>query len=81
MDVIQFYHNIGGAGHNFSTRIRPGQKLVEHFNKLTIELHDIDKNHNQECIILRQKYFDDEDQRNITVDIEYHDTEFTNIIK
>ena len=73
MDVIQFYHYRGGAGHNFSTRIRPSQKLVEHLNKLTIELHDIDKNHNQECIILRQKYFNDEDQRNTTVEIEYVD--------
>ena len=35
----------------------------------------------QECIILRQKYFDDEDRRNTTVDIEYHDTDFTNTIR
>ena len=81
VDVLQFYHNRGGAGPSFSTRIRPSHKLVEHFNKLTVELHDIDKHHNQECIILRQKYFDDEDQRNTTVDIEYDDTEFIDTIR
>ena len=81
MDVLQFYHNRGGAGPSFSTRIRPSQTLVEHFNKLTVELHDIDKHHNQECIILRQKYFDDEDQRKTTVDIEYDDIDFINTIR
>ena len=36
VDVLQFYHNRGGAGPSFSTRIRPSHKLVEHFNKLTV---------------------------------------------
>ena len=78
LGVLNNYNDRLGAWPSFSTRIRPGQKLVEHFNKLTVELHDINKHHNQECIILRQKYFDEEDQRNTTVDIEYDDTEFTN---
>ena len=78
--VLNHYKERSGTGPSFSTRIRLSQKLVEHFNKLTVQLQDIYKHHNQECIILRQKYFDDEDQRNNTVDIEYHDTEFTNTI-
>jgi len=81
LGVLNHYNERSGTGPSFSTRIRPSQKLVEHFNKLTVELHDIDKHHNQECIILRQKYFDDEDRRNTTVDIEYHDTDFTNTIR
>ena len=81
LEVLQFYHDRTGLGRNFSTRIRPSHKLVEHFQKLTIDLHDIDKHHNQECIVLRQKYYDEEDNRNTTKDIEYQDSEFTNIIR
>ena len=81
LGVLNHYNDKSGAGPSFSTRIRPSQKLVEYFNKLTVELHDIDKHHNQECIILRQKYFDDQDQRNTTVDLKYHDTDFTNTIR
>ena len=50
--------------------------LLDHFrelfDKLTIDLHDIDTHANEECIILHDKYVDDPDDDTIRK-IEYND--------
>ena len=66
---------------SYTTRIRPSERLTDHFNRLTIELHDIDKHHKEDCIILREKFYDEEDDRNTTIDIEYKDNDYTNTIR
>ena len=36
LGVLNHYNERSGTGPSFSTRIRPSQTLVEHFNKLTV---------------------------------------------
>ena len=79
--IVTFYNDRTGAGRSYTTRIRPSERLTDHFRRLTIDLHDIDKHHNEECIILRQKFYDEEDNRSTTVDIEYEDNDYTNTIR
>ena len=81
LDVLPHYNDRTGAGRSFSTRIRPSNKLRAIFSNLTIELHEIDTNYQQECVILREKYFDEQDNRSTNLDIEYTDTEYTNTIR
>ena len=79
--TMEDYNDRTGAGRSFSTRIRPSNKLRAIFSNLTIELHEIDTNYQQECVILREKYFDEQDNRSTNIDIEYADTEYTNTIR
>ena len=81
LEVLPHYNDRTGAGRSYTTRIRPSERLTDHFRRLTIELHDIDKHHKEECIILRQKFYDEEDNRSTTIDIEYKDNDYTNIIR
>jgi len=48
-----------GQGRSYTTRIRHSQSLRDLFNKLIIDLHDIDTHANEECIILHDKYLGD----------------------
>ena len=48
-----------GQGRSYTTRIRHSQSLRDLFNKLTIDLHDINTHANEECIILHDKYLGD----------------------
>ena len=81
LEVLPHYNDRTGAGRSYTTRIRPSERLTDHFRRLTIDLHDIDKHNNEECIILRQKFYDEEDDRSTTVDIEYQDNDYTNTIR
>jgi len=81
LDVLTYYHSNSGAGRSFTTRIRPSQKLQEHYAKLTVSLFDIDLNYLWECIILREKFIDENDKISTTYDIEYDDTELTNRLR
>jgi hypothetical protein len=81
LEVLSHYNDRTGTGRSYTTRIRPSERLTDHFRRLTIDLHDIDKHHNEECIILRQKFYDEEDNRSTTIDIEYEDNDYTNTIR
>jgi hypothetical protein len=81
LEVLSHYNDRTGTGRSYITRIRPSERLTDHFRRLTIDLHDIDKHHNEECIILRQKFYDEEDNRSTTIDIEYEDNDYTNTIR
>ena len=81
LDVLSHYNDRTGAGRSFSTRIRPSNKLRAIFSNLTIELHEIETNYQQECVIRREKYFAEQDNRSTNIDIEYTDTEYTNTIR
>ena len=81
LEVLPHYNDRTGAGRSYTTRIRPSERLTDHFNRLTIELHDIDKHHKEDCIILREKFYDEEDNRSTMVDIEYEDNDYTNTIR
>ena len=81
LEVLPHYNDRTGAGRSYTTRIRPSERLTDHFRRLTIDLHDIDKHHKEECIILRQKFYDEEDNRSTTIDIEYKDNDYTNTIR
>jgi len=59
---------------SYTTRIRHTQALRELFDKLTIDLHDIDTHANEECIILHDKYVEDPDNDTIRK-IEYSDND------
>jgi len=48
-----------GQGRSYTTRIRHSQSLRDLFNKLIIDLHDIDTHANEECIIFHDKYLGD----------------------
>ena len=65
VEELPHYHSSGGTGRNYTTRIRHTEALTELFNKLTLDLYDIDTHSNEECIILHDKYVDDpEDDTN-----------------
>ena len=48
-----------GQGRSYTTRIRHSQSLRDLFNKLTIDLRDIDTHANAQCTILHDKYLGD----------------------
>ena len=81
LDVLPHFNNRTGAGRSFSTRIRPSYKLQSMFKDLSIELHDIDHNYMSECIILREKFYDEEGDSSTTLDIEYDDNDYTNMMR
>lgn len=70
------FHNKGGQGRSYTTRIRHTEALVSLFNQLTIDLHDIDTHANEECIILHDKYVDDPND-DTNKKIEYDDSDLT----
>ena len=72
IEELRPFHNDDPKSRNYTTRIRHTQALRELFDKLTIDLHDIDTHANEECIILHDKYVDDPDDDTIRK-VEYND--------
>ena len=72
IEELKPFHNKDPKSRNYTTRIRHTQALRDLFDKLTIDLHDIDTHANEECIILHDRYVDDPDDDTIRK-IEYND--------
>ena len=72
VEELPHFHSRAEQGSSYTTRIRHTEKLKELFDKLTIDLHDIDIHANEECIILLDKYIDDPDD-DTNKKVEYSD--------
>ena len=72
IEELRPFHNDDPKSRNYTTRIRHTQALRELFDKLTIDLHDIDTHANEECIILHDKFVDDPNDDTIRK-VEYND--------
>jgi hypothetical protein len=72
IEELPHFKNRESNSRSYTTRIRHTQALRELFDKLTLDLHDIDTHANEECIILHDKYVDDPDDDTIRK-IEYND--------
>ena len=72
VEELPHFHSRAEQGSSYTTRIRHTEKLKELFDKLTIDLHDIDTHANEECIILHDKYIDDPDD-DTNKKVEYSD--------
>ena len=80
IDSLPGYNDRTGKGDNYTTRIRPSEKLRGEFRQISATLYDIDYHVGRELIILRERYEDETEQvhkRNI----EYTDTDHTNRIR
>ena len=65
IEELKHFKDRESNSRSYTTRIRHTQALRELFDKLTIDLHDIDTHANEECIILHDKYVDDPDNDTI----------------
>ena len=72
IEELKPFQNQDPRTRSYTTRIRHTQALRDLFDKLTIDLHDIDTHANEECIILHDKYVDDPDD-DTNRKIEYSD--------
>jgi len=72
IEELRPFHNDAPKSRNYTTRIRHTQALRKLFDKLTIDLHDIDTHANEECIILHDKFVDDPNDDTIRK-VEYND--------
>ena len=76
IEELPHFHSKDGQGRSYTTRIRHTEALSELFNKLTMDLHDIDTHANEECIVLHDKYVDDPDD-DTNKKIEYDDKDLS----
>ena len=76
IEELPHFKNRDSNSRSYTTRIRHTQTLRDLFDKLTIDLHDIDTHANEECIILHDKYVDDPDDDTIRK-IEYNDKDLS----
>ena len=81
LDIFAHFHDRSSAGRSFATRIRPSEKLQNIFKQLTVELYDIDFHHMAESVILREKFYDEDNRGTTNVDIEYQDNDYTEVIR
>lgn len=80
LETIPFFRDRTGGGRSYSTRIRHSPKLRAEFSKLLVDMHDIDFHVSKELILLREKY-EDEDGEKQTRLLDYDDTDYTNRIR
>jgi len=73
---LQPFNSPDRAARSYTTRIRHTEALRDLFDKLTIDLHDIDTHAHEECIILHDKYVDDPDD-DTNRKIEYDDKDLS----
>ena len=59
IEELPHFNSPDRTARSYTTRIRHTETLRDLFDKLTIDLHDIDTHADEECIILHDKYFDD----------------------
>lgn len=72
VEELRHFHSSDRQHRNYTTRIRHTQALRELFDKLTIDIHDIDIHTNEECIILHDKFVDDPNDDTIRK-VDYND--------
>ena len=80
LDELPSYHDKTGRSESYTTRIRASHKLGLEFEKLLVDLYDIDFDVAREVIILREK-FEDEEGNSRRVNLDYQDTGYTNRIR
>ncbi|EDM71805.1 hypothetical protein RAZWK3B_20671 [Roseobacter sp. AzwK-3b] len=80
IDSLPGYNDRTGKGDNYTTRIRPSEKLRNEFEQISATLYDIDYHVGRQLIILRERY-EDETERVHKRNIEYIDTDYTNRIR
>ena len=74
VEELPHFNSPDRTARSYTTRIRHTENLRDLFDKLTIDLHDIDTHANEECIILHDRYVDDQDDDTIRK-IEYSDND------
>jgi hypothetical protein len=57
------FHDKTGRNQSYTTRIRHSQKLRDAFIKLTVDLYDIDHHAGKPLILLRERYQDENDNK------------------
>ena len=77
LDELPSYHDKTGQSESHTTRIRASHKLGLEFEKMLVDLYDIDFDVVREVIILREK-FEDEEGNSSWVNLDYQDTDCTN---
>ena len=76
IEELKPFHNDDPRSRNYTTRIRHTVALRKLFDKLTIDLHDIDTHTNEECIILHDKFVDDPNDDTIRK-VDYNDEDLS----
>ena len=76
IEELKPFHNQDPRTRNYTTRIRHTKAMRDLFDRLTIELHDVDTHANEECIVLHDKYVDDSDD-DTNRKIEYNDKDLS----
>ena len=76
LEELQPFNSPDRTARSYTTRIRHTEALRDLFAELTIDLHDIDTNANEECIVLHDKYVDDPDD-DTNRKIEYNDKDLS----
>jgi hypothetical protein len=72
VEELPHFNSPDSTARSYTTRIRHTETLRDLFDKLTIDLHDIDTHANEECVVLHDKYVDDPDD-DTNRKIEYRD--------
>jgi hypothetical protein len=80
LETIPFFRDRTGGGQSYTTRIRHSAKLRAEFSKLLVDMHSIDFHVSKELILLREKY-EDEDGEKQTRLLNYTDSDYTNRIR
>ena len=76
VEELPHFNSPDRTARSYTTRIRHTETLRGLFDKLTIDLHDIDTHANEECIILHDRYVDDPDD-DTNKKIEYNDKDLS----
>ena len=76
VEELTHFNSPDRTARSYTTRIRHTEALRCLFNNLTIDLHDIDNNASEECVILHDKYVDDPDD-DTNRKIEYNDKDLS----
>ena len=76
VEELPHFNSPDRTARSYTTRIRHTDTLRDLFDKLTIDLHDIDTHAHEECIVLHDKYVDDPDD-DTNRKIEYNDKDLS----
>jgi len=74
VEELPHFNSPDRTARSYTTRIRHTENLRDLFDKLTIDLHDIDTHAHEECVVLHDKYVDDpDDDTNRKIEYNYKD--------
>ena len=76
VEELPHFNSPDRTARSYTTRIRHTETLRDLFDKLTIDLHDIDTQAHEECVVLHDKYVDDPDD-DTNRKIEYNDKDLS----